>query len=289
MQTIFKTLNGEHKVRQAYQQLLDRWPVEHDQLFVPTCSGETHVIVCGPDKGSALVLLHGSGSNSARWMSEVPTWSEDRKVVLIDMIGEPGLSSATRPDFKSSGYADWFSDLCEQLGLSQVHLLGESLGGWVALDFAIRRSDGVRSLSLFCPGGIGPMKTGSLVLKTLPFMMFGAWGRRKALEMALGQNPVKAAGMSPEQWAFFELVWREFKPRREKLPLRTDAELKGLSMPVLLVMGERDAMIDAVATEARLKAHAQNIAIHMLPGVGHLLPNQITTVVNFLNCADASE
>lgn len=289
MQTFFKTLNGEHKVRQAYQLLLDRWPVEHDQLFVPTRLGETHVLICGPDKGSTLVLLHGSGSNSARWMSEAAKWSESHRVIVIDIVGEPGLSSPMRPDFESSGYADWLVDLFDEVGLSQVHLLGESLGGWVALDFAIRQPGRVCSLSLFCPAGIGPMKSTSLLLKTLPLMMLGSWGRRKALEIALGQHPVKAGSMSSEQWAFFELVWREFRPRREKLPIRTDGELSGLSMPVLLVMGMRDAMIDAAETAARLKAHAQNVSIHMLPGAGHLLPNQVERVARFLSHADTQE
>jgi hypothetical protein len=52
-------------VRNWYRELLTKWPVPNEQLTVPTSQGDTFVIASGAPDAPPLILLHGTGSNSA--------------------------------------------------------------------------------------------------------------------------------------------------------------------------------------------------------------------------------
>jgi pimeloyl-ACP methyl ester carboxylesterase len=67
-------------------------------------------------------------------------------------------------------------------------MVGVSLGGWLALDYATRRPHRVEGLVVLCPGGVGRQKL-SIVFKTVPLRMLGDWGKRKTSEMILGRPP----------------------------------------------------------------------------------------------------
>src|SRR5262249_45560675 len=173
-----------------------------------------------------------------------------------DVIGEPGLSAPSRPPLGSKAYARWLDDVMDGLHLDRAAMLGVSLGGWLAIDYATRRPTRVSKVALLCPGGVGRRKRG-IMLAALLLRPFGAWGRRQTLLYALG--PVaRAAAQAPTRTDLAlrdlsSLVFRHFKPRRD-VPIFDDAALQYLTMPVLAVVGGRDAMIDSHETAARLRA-----------------------------------
>src|SRR5947208_9885252 len=102
-------------------------------MVVPTREGHTFVVASGDRHAPPLVLLHGSGANSASWISDVSEWSQRFRVYAVDMIGEPGLSAPARPPFASEAYANWLDDVWKGLGLTAASVAGVSLGGWLAL------------------------------------------------------------------------------------------------------------------------------------------------------------
>ena len=87
-----------------------------EQLVVSTCQGDTFVVASGDRTAPPVVLLHGSGTNSASWMRDVAAWAQRHRVYAIDMIGEPGLSAPSRPPLASSAYAEWLDDVWARLG-----------------------------------------------------------------------------------------------------------------------------------------------------------------------------
>ena len=152
MTAVYKTEAGGQEVRERYAQTLRDWPVPYEHRRVATREGETFVVVCGPEDAPPLLLFHGSGTNAAMWTGDVAVWAEHFRVHAVDMIGEPGLSAPARPPLDSEAYARWLDDVLDGLEVTRAAVVGASLGGWLALDYATRRPDRVSCLALLCPG-----------------------------------------------------------------------------------------------------------------------------------------
>ncbi|GAB2841693.1 alpha/beta hydrolase [Actinocorallia aurea] len=261
---IYKTEAGGEAVRGRYLADLRAWPVPCEHLRVPTRAGETFVVASGPADAPALLLLHGSGTNTAMWSGDVAAFADHFRVHAIDMIGEPGLSAPARPPLDSDAYARWLDDVLDGLGVAQASLVGASLGGWLALDYALRRPGRVTRLALLCPGGIGRQKWG-WILKALMLKPFGAWGQRKTVEVVAGLDMAGAEdfleGMA--------LTFTHFLPRKGPLPTFPDESLRSLKAPLLVIAGERDAMLDSRETARRLADTLPDADVRLLPGVAH--------------------
>ena len=276
--SIYKSEEGKQKIEALYRQALQRWPVPNRQLLVPTRQGDTFVIASGEDHQAPVVLLHGSGTNSAIWMRDVAELAERYRVYAIDMIGEPGLSAPSRPPLKSEAYAEWLDDVWKHLNLTRAGIVGVSLGGWLALDYAIRRPERVEALSLVSPAGIGSQNQ-LFMLKAGVLLMLGKWGLRKSFKAAAGSKVPSAAA------AFVTTIFQHFRPRMERIPIRTDAELSGLTMPVHVVIGGHDAMIRSKETRHRMARLVPHAEILYLEREGHILPRQTAEIARFLRDA----
>ncbi|WP_433411497.1 alpha/beta fold hydrolase [Microtetraspora malaysiensis] len=281
MSDIYKSAEGERVLRERYLAYLDRWPVPADRLRVPTRQGETFVMASGPEDAPPLVLLHGSGANAAMWMPDVPVWAQHFRVLAVDMIGEPGLSAPSRAPLDSDAHALWLDDVLEALGVRSAAFAGTSLGGWLALDYAIRRPERVERLALQCPGGVGRQKYG-LLLASVLLLPFGRWGRRLTMNRAMGAASTGATPEDRERSEYVMLVHRNFRPRMEKLPIFGDDALRGLTMPMLVVLGGRDALMDSHETRRRLQQAVPHARISFLPEVGHLITEQTRPILEFL-------
>jgi pimeloyl-ACP methyl ester carboxylesterase len=284
-QHIYKSAAGARLVRQRYLHVLEAWPVANEHLRVPTRHGETFVVTCGPADGPPLVLLHGTGANTAMWMADVTAWAAHFRVYAIDVIGEPGLSAPARPPLASDAYALWLADVMDGLGVERASIAGVSLGGWLALDYAARRPDRVTHLVLLNPSGIGRRKMGFLA-KAAFLHLLGSWGRNRTLRLVAGPAAATppAAGDQASQ-AFAELAlltFAHFRPRLGAIPTFGDDVLRRLTMPVLLIAGEHDVMLDARETARRLRHAVPHATVTLLPDAGHLLPGQAAAILGFL-------
>jgi pimeloyl-ACP methyl ester carboxylesterase len=151
MKAIYKSIEGERLVLERYRAFLKRWPVPNSQVRVPTSQGETFVVISGAEDSPALLLLHGGMANSAMWMGEITAFARFFRVYCIDMIGEPGLSAPVRPALASEAHAVWLDDVLNHLAVARASIVGISLGGWLALDYATRRPQKVERVAVLCP------------------------------------------------------------------------------------------------------------------------------------------
>ncbi len=281
MSDIYKSAAGARAVQERYLELLSRWPVANQHLRVPTREGETFIVACGPERAPPLMLFQGSGANAVMWMGDVAAWAAHFRVYAVDMIGEPGSSAPSRPPLSSGAYARWLDDVMQALSLSRASIVGVSLGGWLSLDYATRRPERVESLALVCPSGVGKQRV-SFLFKVIPLLMLGRWGRRKAMEMALGPVPESATPADRAMADFVSLIFEHFRPRRDKLPVFDDEALRRLTMPVLLIVGGRDAMLDSADTVRRLERAVPRASVCLLPEAGHLILDQTARILEFL-------
>ncbi|MEE6177069.1 alpha/beta fold hydrolase [Mycobacterium sp. 050134] len=268
---------GRHAVECGYREHLQHWTVPLRHRTVATREGETFVLDCGAPDAPPVVLLHGAGSNSAIWRADAPRWSLTHRVYMVDIIGEPGLSAPSRPVLASDAYASWLDDVLDELGTDSAAFVGVSLGGWLATDYAIRRPGRVERLALRAPGGIGRQRYGA-VLAALALMPFGDPGIRRALRIALGPGSV------PEPVVDYMLrIQRNYRPRRDPLPVFSDEGLESIVAPLFVVLGARDRLLDSRETAARLTRLQPAASISILPGTGHGLFDDGESLHAFLN------
>lgn len=277
---IYKTDQGRMLVMKQYRTILDSWPVPCRETLLPTRQGETFVLTSGPDDGPPLVLLHGSATNSASWIGDVGIWSQQFRVHAIDMIGEPGLSAPSRPPLGSNVYAAWLDEVLNALGVTQAAVIGLSLGGWLAMDYAIRRPDRVSKLVLISPGGIG--RNRNILIWALPLLLLGAWGRRKMQARIGGEAFLDPAFATSPLGVMSDAIFAHFYPRTERLPIPTDEQLQALPMPVMAVLGGRDVFISASEARMRLEQSVQNLTMRYLPEGLHFMSDQAAPVEAFL-------
>src|SRR3984957_6389671 len=284
MNSIYKSVEGERAVRERYLEILKHWPVPNQQLRVPTREGGTFIVAGGDANAPPLLLLHGGMTNSAMWMGDVAAWAEHFRVYAVDVIGEAGLRAPSRPPLASDAYTLWLDDVMQALSLtrvSRVSMVGVSLGGWLVLDYATRRPERVEGLVVLCPGGVGRQKL-SIVFKTVPLRMLGAWGKRKARELILGRGPDNPSPGLKYFMDFMALIHKTLRPRMVKLPIFSDQALQRLTMPVMAILGGKDVLLDSAETRERLERNVPHASIRFDPEAGHFIPRQTAPILEFL-------
>ncbi len=280
--SIYWSRETETEVRKRYRAMLDAWGAEHAEHSISTSQGQTFAITAGNPTLPTVVLLPGSMATSAMWLRTIGALVDRFRVAAVDIIGDAGLSAPSRPAMKSDAHARWLDDVLDALQVADASFVGASLGGWLSLDYAIRRSARVNRLALLAPAGIGRIRPG-FMLKTAPLLLLGSWGHRKALGLDMG-----FAADDPrleEDAAFlqlFETVRSGFVARMQPIPIFPDRQLRQLNMPVLTVVGGRDAIFDSHDTQRRVEASVKRAEVILLPSAGHGLVDATTMIRTFL-------
>src|SRR3954451_7641318 len=134
-----------------------------------------------------LVLLHGIGNSAQTWAGVIDQLAAERTVLAPDLLGH-GSSDKPRGASSIAGYANGMGDLLSVLDLEQVTVVGHSLGGGIALQFAYQFPERCERLVLVGSGGLGPELSAGLRLATLPgaeAVLTGLAGVSGALRLGL--------------------------------------------------------------------------------------------------------
>ncbi len=113
-------------------------------------------------QGPPLLLIHGIGDSSSTWLPVVESFATDHTVIAPDLLGH-GLSDKPRADYSVAAYANGMRDLLSVLDVDRVSVVGHSLGGGVAAQFAYTFPERCERLVLVGTGGIA--RSVSLLLR----------------------------------------------------------------------------------------------------------------------------
>ena len=105
--------------------------------------------------GQALLLIHGMAGSSATWQAILPQLAKKHRVLAPDLFGH-GESAKPRGDYSLGAFAVSLRDLLDELGITRATVIGQSLGGGVAMQFAYQHRDYCERLALISSGGLGP-------------------------------------------------------------------------------------------------------------------------------------
>jgi pimeloyl-ACP methyl ester carboxylesterase len=270
--SVFKTEAAREQFRSYYYDVLSSFPFT--QQYVETSFGQTFVLSSGTAGKPPVVLLHGSCSNSVFMAPEMLALSSEYCVYAVDIVGEAGNSSDIRPDLNTDDFALWLREVLDTLGIQSVILIGNSLGGWLALKFTTQYLQRVSHLILISPGGLSSQnqeftdKAAAAALRNEPLM--------------INSVVTSAAALRKEVEDFMNLILRSYDPITETLPVYSDAQLKQLAMPVLFIGGEQDIMLDAPGAARRLEKILPHAEVHLLKDTGHMIFNAPEFILPFL-------
>ncbi|MGZ6988664.1 MAG: alpha/beta fold hydrolase, partial [Thermoanaerobaculia bacterium] len=101
-----------------------------------------------------MVLLHGIAGTSATWDEVIPTLAARHTVIAPDLLGH-GESAKPHGDYSLGAYANVVRDLLEALEMGPATIVGHSLGGGIAMQFAYQFLERCERLVLVSSGGLG--------------------------------------------------------------------------------------------------------------------------------------
>ena len=117
--------------------------------------------------GPPVLLIHGVTSSSANWEVVGPMLARRHTVLAPDLLGH-GASAKPRGDYSMGAFASGIRDLAVSLGVGTATIVGHSLGGGVAMQFAYQFPERAERLVLVGSGGLGQDVHGILRAATLP-------------------------------------------------------------------------------------------------------------------------
>jgi len=240
--------------------------------------------------GPTVVLIHGIAGSSTTWRAVMPALAEKYTVIAPDLLGH-GQSAKPRGDYSLGAYASGVRDLLAVLDQEQATVVGHSLGGGVAMQFAYQFPERVQRLVLVASGGLG--KEVSVILKavTLPGAEFVLPLLLHRRIREVGEWPAgvaRRAGWRPNDT--LAEVWRSYTTLTERHgqqafihTVRAVIDVAGQrvsahdrlylaqALPTLIVWGDRDRIIP-VAHAYRAAQAMPGARLEVLPGAGHFLP-----------------
>ena len=261
------------------QELLQRYAQPPSQ-FISVNGLKVHYRDTGDKALPVLVLLHGFGSSLHTWDDWSAVLDKNYRVVRLDLPGF-GLTGGA-PDDKYSDQADVerLEDFLKALGITECSIIGHSMGGKIAWNFASTYPKQVQRLVLIAPDGfpvpgqvIGQRPydvgwIGGLIQFVMPKFLV-----KKSLESAF-YDPSNVTSELLDR--YFDLLRapsvRQAILERMRQTFTSDPveRLQRITAPTLLLWGEVDKMIPCVNSQdyARALPHSQVV---ILPKVGHLL------------------
>lgn len=237
---------------------------EHESEIVEVAGCKVEVLSGG--SGAPMLFLHGAGGASA-WVPYMDALAAD---FALTVPSHPGYGRSDDPDWLDnlSDLAYFYLDFMAARGLDDVHLVGNSLGGWLAAEIAVRSTARIKTLTLVSPGG--------LHLKGVPKGDIFLWSaetraRNTFFDQKMAEARIKAEP-TPEMadiqlknhFTTAKLAWqpRFHNPDLEKWLHRID-------VPTMILWGESDK----VFPPAYGKAYNDLIPgseLRIIPQCGHL-------------------
>ena len=238
--------------------------------------------------GPVLLLLHGIANSSQTWERVAPRLSERFTLIAPDLLGH-GESATPRGDYSLGAHAAGVRDLLTALGIEHVTVVGHSLGGGIAMQFAYQFPERCERLVLVSSGGLGrevhlllraaALPGADYVLPLLTSSGLVGLGRHvggllRRVRLAPGGDvDVLAQGFASldnagSRQAFLHTVRAVIEPGGQRVSAHDRLALASL-LPSLIVWGERDSIIPVAHGVAAHEAMPGS-RFEVFPDAGHL-------------------
>jgi pimeloyl-ACP methyl ester carboxylesterase len=272
---VFWSPEIEAQFNEAYEAVLKQWPVPFSELYIPTRFGDTHVIASGPKEATPLLLLNPGGGSLAIWSRNVAAFSQHYLTYAVDIIGEMNRSIPIHPIRSQPEFITWMADLFDGLHIDRAHLVGNSNGGFFALETALGLSQRIKKVVLIDPAAT--------------FVQMWAWWWHLMIPAHMIAPLIHSEGMVHRAYAW---LWQGFpvdecyarlksistiagypryRPTRNSLAPRvfSDEELRKIRTPVLLLVGDHDVIYKPERVIRRARRLVPGLQAEIVPNANH--------------------
>jgi 4,5:9,10-diseco-3-hydroxy-5,9,17-trioxoandrosta-1(10),2-diene-4-oate hydrolase len=256
-------------VHPALQKLIDRIGVPVERGAVQAGTVRTAYLAAG--QGEPLVLLHGGSSAGVSWYPVIAPLSAHYRVWAPDMVGN---GESDRPDgaYDRPFYSGWLAEFLDAIRVQSAHVAGHSVGGGVALQFALEHRQRVRKLVLVDAAALGRGVPLAVALAFLRMMLFPSRAAAKGVASLAVHDPHKLDPLFEEFGQDVRAVpsrnpalWRG----RRTVAMVTTDELRRVKPPTLIIWGREDRYFP-VAHGARAAEAIPDARLQVIPQAGHV-------------------
>ncbi len=262
--------------------------------FVELEDGQTvHLRDEGPRDAPAIVLLHGSNADLHTWQPWVDRLSDEYRIVRLDQIGHGLTGPSISGTYGLDDFHATINEVTAKLEIETFVLAGNSMGGWIAMDYAMKHPDRLEGLVLVDAGGADIQREGSGNLAFTIARLPGVGAAmsqllpRSIVERSLSQSVSNQDVVTDERIdRYWELA--RYPGNREATRTRFSgsrvsfdaADISAVEVPTLVMWGDEDALIPVeAATWYDDLLPASTLVIY--EGFGHLpqveLPDRSAT------------
>jgi pimeloyl-ACP methyl ester carboxylesterase len=261
--------------------------------FVELADGTRMHYICRGAAGSPVILIHGLMDSAFHWHKNIDALAEHHRVWAIDLIGFGFSSRPREPNYSLKAYAQHVREFMDAQNIDRASIVGHSLGGAVALEFAHDRPERVDKLILIAPATFLlqfrpqvklaahlPLISRALIGYTITSARArmaawrGAVGNSSHVdlgEMEIRLRPQRVKGTAEALLAMLG------SPHLSDLP----GELNQIAAPALVLWGKNDSAVP-LRHAGYHERDLPNVELVVLEGAGHIPQSEYPRAVNQL-------
>ena len=282
---LFKSPEDEALYFRAYDAVFSSFDLKPGEIKVPTRFGLTHVNAFGSKGSPDLVLLHGMGASSTMWARNIGALASHFRIYAPDTIGDLGKSRCEARLRNGRDYAEWLKDTYDGLKLEKAHIAGISYGGWIAFHFAAYAPERTEKIVSIAPAAIFQRIRLPFFIRTIPIFLIPV----KRIKRHLRSRFIRwLADISAISVIESDPLWRQYLCGTSLARLRpvappnifNDRELKNITAPTLLLVGEKEVIYDPKKALDRAGRTMPNITTELVLGGTHVMSWEKKEMIN---------
>jgi pimeloyl-ACP methyl ester carboxylesterase len=220
---------------------------------------------CELGEGPAILFVHGLGASWQSWLEQMPEFAESHRVVAMDLPGF-GYSESPSEDISIEYYARWTAKFMDILGIESAAVVGNSMGGFVSAELAIKSPERVQRLVFVSAAIFWQNRRRAQPLVQLARMSDAVVARAlvRATDDIATRRRLRYAALASAGFRYPQYVSDELAHEMVRSARRTDGflpalealagydleeELPKISCPTLIVWGANDQLVSVKDAE----------------------------------------
>jgi pimeloyl-ACP methyl ester carboxylesterase len=263
---LFISEEGRKVYMERYDALLSTKQIPVNDVWIDTHLGRCHLIETGDREAEPLLLLHAAGCSAAEWYANLKELGKTFHIYALDTPGDAGKSAMSRMPVSIDDYNLTLSQILDSLGLKETHLMGHSIGGFIAAGFAMSHPERVSNLILLAPAATHSKMRWYV---RLGLHLSGKPGKGPRARTILKMQAYKGFDLDPGFVDLMEAV-RDYSMVEMIFPyVYPTEELGAITTPTHLIIGTEEVVCRPNKSTKLAKKKIPGISVHVIQDAGH--------------------